>query len=48
MYNAVSIQLSDPQFQGQTKDKLSSPEAAKLEGIVRDHFEICCRTTLPG
>ena len=37
----LSIFIRDPQFQGQTKDKLSSPEAAKLvEGIVRDHFEI--------
>ena len=37
----LSVFIRDPQFQGQTKDKLSSPEAAKLvEGIVRDHFEI--------
>ncbi|HAT35221.1 MAG TPA: DNA topoisomerase IV subunit B [Rhodospirillaceae bacterium] len=37
----LSVFIRDPQFQGQTKDKLSSPEAAKLvEGILRDHFEI--------
>jgi topoisomerase IV subunit B len=37
----LSVFIRDPQFQGQTKDKLSSPDAAKLvEGILRDHFEI--------
>ncbi len=37
----LSVFIRDPQFQGQTKDKLSSPDATKLvEGILRDHFEI--------
>ena len=37
----LSVFIRDPQFQGQTKDKLSSPHATKLvEGILRDHFEI--------
>ena len=37
----LSVFIQDPQFQGQTKEKLSSPEAAKLvEGSLRDHFEL--------
>ena len=37
----LSVFIKDPQFQGQTKDKLSSPDATRLvEGIIRDHFEI--------
>ncbi len=36
----LSIFISDPQFQGQTKEKLSSASAAKLvESVVRDHFD---------
>jgi topoisomerase IV subunit B len=36
----LSVFIREPEFQGQTKDKLSSPEAQKLvEGILRDHFE---------
>jgi len=36
----LSVFIHDPQFQGQTKEKLSSPEAAKLvESSVKDHFE---------
>lgn len=36
----LSIFIRDPQFQGQTKDKLSSPEAQRLvEGAMRDHFD---------
>ncbi len=42
--NGVEIMLSvfirDPQFQSQTKDRLTSPEAARLvENAVRDHFD---------
>ncbi len=36
----LSVFVEDPQFQGQTKEKLSSPEATKLvEGAVKDHFD---------
>jgi topoisomerase-4 subunit B len=36
----LSIFINDPQFQGQTKEKLSTPEATKLvEVSVRDHFD---------
>jgi topoisomerase-4 subunit B len=36
----LSVFLRDPQFQSQTKDRLTSPEAAKLvENAVRDHFD---------
>jgi len=36
----LSAFIRDPQFQGQTKEKLSSPEAAKLvEQSIRDHFD---------
>jgi len=36
----LSIFIRDPQFQSQTKDRLTSPEAAKLvESAVRDHFD---------
>jgi len=36
----LSLFIRDPQFQGQTKEKLSSPEAARLvEASVRDHFD---------
>ena len=36
----LSVFISDPQFQSQTKDRLTSPEAAKLvEAAVRDHFD---------
>ncbi len=36
----LSVFVAEPQFQGQTKEKLSSPEAAKLvEGVVKDHFD---------
>jgi len=37
----LSIFIGDPQFQGQTKEKLSSASATKLvESVVRDHFDI--------
>jgi len=36
----ISVFIPDPQFQGQTKEKLSSPEAAKLvESALKDHFD---------
>ncbi|MBB6123947.1 DNA topoisomerase IV subunit B [Sphingobium subterraneum] len=36
----LSIFIRDPQFQSQTKDRLTSPEAARMvEGAVRDHFD---------
>jgi len=36
----LSLFMRDPQFQGQTKDKLSSIEAVRLvEQSVKDHFE---------
>src|ERR1700753_2987911 len=39
--NAVlSVFIREPEFQGQTKDKLSSPDAQRLvETIMRDHFD---------
>ena len=36
----VSVFIRDPQFQGQTKDRLSTPEATRLvESAVRDRFD---------
>ena len=36
----VSVFIREPEFQGQTKDKLASPEAARIvETALRDHFE---------
>jgi topoisomerase IV subunit B len=36
----LSIFVRDPQFQGQTKEKLTSPQATRLiEGAVKDNFE---------
>jgi topoisomerase-4 subunit B len=36
----LSVFVREPQFQGQTKDKLTSPEASRLvEGALRDHFD---------
>ena len=36
----LSVFVRDPQFQSQTKDRLTSPEAATLvERAVRDHFD---------
>ena len=36
----LSLFIREPQFQGQTKEKLTSPEAARLtEGAMRDRFD---------
>jgi topoisomerase-4 subunit B len=36
----LSVFIREPEFQGQTKDKLSSPDAQKLvENVIRDHFD---------
>src|SRR6185437_9255092 len=36
----LSVFIREPEFQGQTKDKLSSPDAQRLvEVVVRDHFD---------
>ena len=36
----LSVFIPEPQFQGQTKERLNSPEAAKMvENSVKDHFE---------
>jgi topoisomerase-4 subunit B len=36
----LSVFVRDPQFQGQTKDRLTSPEAARLvEAALRDNFD---------
>jgi len=36
----LSVFIREPEFQGQTKDKLSSPDAQRLvETVVRDHFD---------
>jgi topoisomerase-4 subunit B len=36
----LSVFIREPEFQGQTKDKLSSPEAQRLvENVLRDHFD---------
>ncbi|MFN7662420.1 MAG: DNA topoisomerase IV subunit B [Alphaproteobacteria bacterium] len=38
--SVLSLFIKDPQFQGQTKEKLASPKATKLVEIaVRDHFD---------
>jgi topoisomerase-4 subunit B len=40
MAGMLSVFIRDPQFQGQTKDKLTSPEATRLvEAALRDHFD---------
>jgi topoisomerase IV subunit B len=36
----LSVFIREPEFQGQTKDKLSSPDAQRLvETVMRDHFD---------
>jgi topoisomerase-4 subunit B len=37
----LSAKLMDPQFQGQTKEKLESPQGQKIvQGLLKDHFEL--------
>ena len=36
----LSVFVPEPQFHGQTKERLGNPEVAKtVEGVVRDHFD---------
>src|SRR5207249_10698864 len=36
----LSLFISDPQFQGQTKERLANPEAARLvEATIKDHLD---------
>jgi topoisomerase IV subunit B len=36
----LSLFIREPQFQGQTKERLASPEAARLvDGALKDHFD---------
>jgi topoisomerase-4 subunit B len=36
----LSVFIPDPEFQGQTKERLSSPQAARIvESAVKDHFD---------
>jgi topoisomerase IV subunit B len=36
----LSLFIRDPQFQGQTKDRLGMPEAQKIvEAVIKDHFD---------
>ncbi len=36
----LSLFIAEPQFQGQTKEKLASPQATRLvENMVKDHFD---------
>ena len=38
----LSLFIREPQFQGQTKDRLASPEATRLvDGALKDHFDHC-------
>ncbi len=40
MAGVLSVFIADPQFHGQTKQKLSSPKAQKLvESVMRDHMD---------
>ena len=40
MAGMLSVFVREPQFQGQTKERLTSPEAARLvETALRDHFD---------
>ena len=40
-FGIISIFIKNPQFQGQTKEKLSSPKTQKsIENSLNDHFEV--------
>ena len=40
LFAVVSVFISQPQFQGQTKEKLTSPHATRLvEGVIKDHLD---------
>jgi len=37
---ALSVFIHDPQFQGQTKEKLSNPSVTRMmEAVIKDHFD---------
>ncbi len=43
----LSVFIRDPQFQSQTKDRLTSPEAARMvENAIRDHFDYFLSETM--
>lgn len=45
----LSVFIRDPQFQGQTKEKLASPEASRLvDGAVKDHFDLWLASDPPA
>ena len=46
-YGIISIFITNPQFQGQTKEKLSSPKTQKsIENYLKDHFEVWLNNNL--
>ena len=46
-YGIISIFITNPQFQGQTKEKLSSPKTQKsIENFLKDHFELWLNNNL--
>ena len=46
-YGIISIFITNPQFQGQTKEKLSSPKTQKsIESYLKDHFEVWLNNNL--
>ena len=46
-FGVISIFIKNPQFQGQTKEKLSSQKTQKsIESILKDHFEVWLNNNL--
>ncbi|PPR15210.1 MAG: DNA topoisomerase 4 subunit B [Alphaproteobacteria bacterium MarineAlpha9_Bin3] len=46
-FGIISIFIKDPQFQGQTKERLSSPKTQKsIENSLKDHFEVWLNNNL--